>query len=693
MFEKKKITQKGEGNYAIIDSQLNISLNIAGNSDLNFEKYSEELDKDFQEQFFETKYYKKVLDSFNKNSIVFLLGIPGIGKTFTSKQLCSEYEKRGYFILYSENINENNQVREIIDFISKNSELNIFILLDDFLGLIYKLIKSGKDQEISKLIKKVKKEKSRIKMLINSRFAVYNEFKSTSERTTQAIESSGIHEITIDPLDFCDKAGIFYNHLIKAYKERSISEKHYFALLNEKKYLKIILNPKFNPRVIEYVTVISRDVKDIAPEKYFEYIILNLVNPDKIWDLEIKNLQQLDRVFIFTLFSLTKTNVNLSILRDCFDKRIKDENSLNLDTTISQFEVVSTRLQNSIIKIDEHFEKVGVLNPSINDWLYKNLMSNSFEINKIITSALYHEQIECFDSTSYYKKPLIELIKNKEFSKLYTLPKPIFKGFNEQHTTPSYLYKLKMLLWKLDDTDLVKLGLDNDSVENFILGIFTSENYNLIESESRLYNPLKSSEIFCKLFSEPLVSKYNLTEIITNKKYLEVILNSAARDEVYFSILNNICIKYKNCFEEDFYNLVQVKNATINNIVLYVGNEIYDQLVSIIKECAVSNIDDYVGKPFDDFVDTIYEEIRVELEDMILNIISEKLYKENIEWIDEKDFDVDTIISDEIELNDIIFDTCSKYYQSEVSEYNDNKDVEQEIIDSIEMFESAKFLN
>ncbi len=217
-------------------------------------------------------------------------------------------------------------------------------------------------------------------MLINSRIPVYNVFKSTSERTTQAIDSSQVHEITFDSsLDICDKAGILYNHLKKAYKNRYISEQHYSALLNEKKYLEIILNNEFNPRVIDYVT---RDVKDIAPENYFEYIILNLKNPDKIWDKEIKNLQQIDRIFIFTLFSLTKTNVNLSTLRNCFDKRIKNENFPSLDTTISQFEVVSTRLLNSIIKIDKHFEKVGVLNPSINDWLYKNLMSNSLEIEK-----------------------------------------------------------------------------------------------------------------------------------------------------------------------------------------------------------------------------------------------------------------------------------------------------------------------
>ncbi len=100
-----------------------------------------------------------------------------------------------------------------------------------------------------------------------------------------------------------------------------------------------------------------------------------------------------------------------------------------------------------------------------------------------------------------------------------------------------------MLLWKLDDTDLAKIGLDNDWVENFIGEIFTSENYNLVESEARLYNPLKSSEIFCKLFSEPLINKYNLTKVITNKKYFEVILKSVARDEAYFCILNNICKK------------------------------------------------------------------------------------------------------------------------------------------------------
>ncbi len=135
----------------------------------------------------------------------------------------------------------------------------------------------------------------------------------------------------------------------------------------------------------------------------------------------------------------------------------------------------------------------------------------------------------------------------------------------------------------------------------------------------------------------------------------------------------------------------QVRSASINNIATHVGNEIYDQLVSKIQESAASNIDNHEGEPFDDFVDTIYDEIYDVLNNMISEAISEKLYKENIEWLDETDFDIDTIISDEVELYDLIRDKCSIYCQSEDLEYNDKRNIEKEIIDVIEMFESSKF--
>ncbi|RPK29496.1 AAA family ATPase [Paenibacillus xylanexedens] len=698
MLEKNKTIQKGDNNFSMMDSTINCTINVSeeskSNSDFGLEKFSEYLDEDFQDFFFKTKYYSTVMKSFEENSVVILIGTPGIGKTYTSKKVCFDYESQGYHILYSENVNENEQVGLINKFVSEDSKRNIFILLDDFLGLVYSAIKDGKNEEISKLIKKVKKEKNRIKMLINSRGPVYNAFKS-SERTAQTIDSSRIDEIMFKDLEIEDRANIFYNHLKKSYVTNTISAKHYCALLNEREYLKVIINNKFNPRVIEYVTSNSKEmsVEGVTPENYFDYIISNLENPEKIWDKEIKNLEKNDRIFIYTLFSLTKTNVNINVLRECFDRRIEEDNknNSNFDTTISQFEIVSNRLLNSLIKIDGPSEKVGVLNPSINDWLYKNLMSNRMEIEKIITSSLYFEQIECFDSTKYFQEPFIELIKNGKLPSMKTFSKSTFEGFPE-HATPKYLYLLKMLLWKLDEEDLAKAGLDNDQIQNYIEKMFVLENYNLIEAEARLYNSLKSSELFCKLFSEPLINKYNLTQVITDEKYLEVILNSIARDKNYFYILSNIYSKYKKYFEDKFYKLNQVKSASINNIVTYIINEIYDELVSEI-ECSASNIiDEYEGEPFDDFVEAIYEDICDNvLNDMIDNVISKKLYKENIEWLDVSDFDIDGIISDEIELEDLIRDKCSKYYQSEDgSEYHDNKSREEEINNVIELFENLK---
>jgi len=681
LLEKNKIIQKGNGNIVIKDSVI-----IMGESSSHSEDFLEELEEDFQEQFYETKFYKNVLNYFENNSIAVLLGIPGIGKSFTSKMVCYEYKTRGYKIRYSDDFNENNRASEFIEFISNHPSEHIFILLDDFLGLAYEEIISGRDKEIAKLINKVKRESNRVKLLINSRAKVYNEFMSKNERTPQAIESSMTYEIMVDSLDISDRAGIFYNHLRKALKQNRISQEHYCALLKENNFLKIIQNDKFNPRVIEFVTIGLKDVNEISPENYAEYITENLENPDQIWDREIMRLQEIDRVLIYTLYSLTKTTIEIDRLQQCFEKRIQEDQSLIYDTTILQFKAVTDRLLNSIIKIDKHYKKVGVINPSINDWIKKNLMSNCEQINKIITHAAYYDQIECFDSTDCYKSPLIELINKNKLSQLCTLPTPILDGAIE-HATPTYLYLSKVLLWKLDETDLAKIGLDTEWVQSFITKkVLSEDNFHLVESEARLYNPLKSTEIFCKLFSDPLIDKYDLSEVICNENYLEVILNSVARDETYFHILTNISNKYGGCFEDDFYSLPQVKYASLSNLSNHITGEVYDGVVSDIMESAANNIDEYAGCDFNDFVDCIYDEIIDEVESMISSAIAEKLNKEQIDWLNIDDFDLDDIINDELYLDELIRSKCSIYVESDEPEYSDEQSYEQKIDDIINLF-------
>lgn len=67
----------------------------------------------------------------------------------------------------------------------------------------------------------------------------------------------------------------------------------------------------------------------------------------------------------------------------------------NCDTSVNQYKESATRLLNSLIKNvdDRGMAKISAINPSVNDYLFSEIIENPNEQIAIIDNALFYEQV------------------------------------------------------------------------------------------------------------------------------------------------------------------------------------------------------------------------------------------------------------------------------------------------------------
>ncbi|HHT7085255.1 TPA: restriction endonuclease [Bacillus cereus] len=359
------------------------------------------LEKDFK-YFVQTELFDSCIEILEKNKKVMICGDPGVGKSITSKMLTFYFVKQGYQIRYTTNGDVSNLKRSLQD----DRDIKEVILLDDCLGQYYLKLKEWQDTELISLMNYINLCGNKI-LILNSRVTVLNEAQVMYRRLREYLEDDKlkIKIINMNDITFEEKANIFYNHLLK----NKIPSDHYASVRRNKNYISIIKHHNYNPRIIEYVTHRKRYSK-IEPENYCNFIIETLKNPEQVWEEEFnRGLDIEDRILMHTLFSLTDTLVNIDLLEECFVNRLQIED--NVDNTINKFEECKKRLTESLIRVVDKSDDmlVGVLNPSINDYMKNSVLINKLEVNNILTASVYIEQMEKVLGNDAEKKVLLML--------------------------------------------------------------------------------------------------------------------------------------------------------------------------------------------------------------------------------------------------------------------------------------------
>ena len=351
---------------------------------------SEMLLSDIEKQvkfFVQTQVYDAALKCLEKNHALFLTGDPGVGKTITSKMLVLYFSTQEYSVRYTTNGTDLSQLKRSL---SQNREKKEVILLDDCFGQAYFNMKETQSSELLSLIKYIHLSANKL-LILNSRVTIFREAKVRNPELVSSFENKEykVNVIDINQMSNVEKAKIFYNHLYF----NQVDELFWNSIRNGKRYRDVITHRNYNPRIIEFVSNPHRFAESQF-KTYIDFVMGSLNNPRNIWHDEYeRKLNQVDRIFLSSLYSLTETSEKYDYVKSIFEHRISC--LPDIDLTINHFESSLLRLQESFIKI------VGIglnrmlsmINPSINDYLsvkiargtpeHKNILNNSVSVKQL----------------------------------------------------------------------------------------------------------------------------------------------------------------------------------------------------------------------------------------------------------------------------------------------------------------------
>lgn len=518
--------------------------------------------------YVKTRVFSEALNILDQHRALLLVGPPGIGKTITSEMIVLKYLSEGYSVRYT---TDGENLSGLKKSLSDNHDKKEIIFLDDCFGQCYFKMKDTQSNELLSLLMHVKMNNNKI-LLLNSRVTILNEAKKNNEELSREIGNNKVKLKMLDIKDISnvEKARIFYNHLFF----NEIPQEYRENIRLNRGYLKIILHKNFTPRIIEYIT--RKNVfKDIKPEKYTEFILDKLNNPEGIWQNEFTNrLEQQDRILLMILYSLTNTSIPLDFLKRCYNRIISKQASL--DSTIDHFSESIKRLLGSFIDFYDKEDKimVGVVNPSVNDFL-KNYIENNIsgKSNLISNAVAILQLVRLLPMKEAYSK-IIELVKTASILEME------FQTDNEKDDY--IIYYIATCQIKNKEYDKI--------IENFILnphGIYMS-----------IYNLFMNKTVTMReLLSQEMINFYNLDTFFHEHNY-QIISDATLEEDLesIVSLINKINHLFLVGDREKFIDAVY-KNLSIATDRFYEDIDYFDELASnIIPHIVKANSDELTGE-------------------------------------------------------------------------------------------------
>ena len=340
-----------------------------------------------QKLFVKTKYYEEGRQILEKEHMLMLLGDPGVGKTMLTKMLALAFAAEGYRIRYTTN-GELSDLKRALSADRKRKEL---IVLDDCLGQHYFKMQETKENELLALVKYIMRNPNKL-LIMNSRVTIFHEARERScdFRYFMEDENIKIRKIEMNGLDEEETGWIFYNHLYFA----GIPEEYYRNVYEDRRYRGIVRHANYTPRLIEFVTK-KKNYEQVEADRYAAFIMDCLENPRELWKDEFtRKLGMEDRALLLTLYSLTDTSVEETVLVRAFLKRLSGLEGV--DTTRNLYEEALRRLTDSMVQLMEQNgrKRIGVCNPSINDFLKNYIRENPMEQANMPAYATEYVQLE-----------------------------------------------------------------------------------------------------------------------------------------------------------------------------------------------------------------------------------------------------------------------------------------------------------
>ena len=348
---------------------------------------------------------EKILED---NNFCIISGVPGVGKTTLAEMLILKYLSRKYeLIVISRDIKEALKVY--------SPKKRILFYYDDFLGTTFlkEYLPKNEDSHLVQFINKVKKDKNK-KFILTTREYILKQALATYEKIKNADVLSGKFILELNQYSLKNKAEILLNHLYFSEIEKEFLKN----LKDNKKYRDIVRHRNFNPRLIEFMGKKS-NLRNIAHNRYSDWCIQNLDNPEKIWEYAFRNVSSNSQAVLYYLAS-SRLPISYTTIESDFNSFYEDYcQKYRLPLISDPLQKSMKELEDSFISLQQDSSgsiNISFINPSVNDFL-ESLIKEDIVLSKnLIEIYSYSSQIQRVLAiiASKEKNKLLDMLRDKE---------------------------------------------------------------------------------------------------------------------------------------------------------------------------------------------------------------------------------------------------------------------------------------
>lgn len=382
---------------------LNVIINYA---EENRSEYATETILGKIKLYVETKNFPNAISLLNRNRVLLITGIPGIGKTTLAQLLIYFHLREGFSLIQMNSVYDGEKL------LSRDPNKKQIFYFDDFLGsnILQLYRENSSESQIANFIERIHGAKNK-RLILTSRTVILNQAYSAFD----TIRNTGLrlNEFELKLSDYSDyqKAKILYNHLFWS----EVPENLRNAIVQKRFYMRIIKHKNYSPRLIEFFTKATQ-ISGLSAEEYVKFIVNSLNHPSEIWSHSFhKQIDIAERCFLMTLLTKGRSPVANDVI-DAFQTRLQYEKThhgltISTDLVDQCIKVLMGGFISSEVKrknrYSPKFEQIEIqtfdfVNPSLGDFLISLLKNRKPELIACIKSAVSIDQMA--QIASFFRK-------------------------------------------------------------------------------------------------------------------------------------------------------------------------------------------------------------------------------------------------------------------------------------------------